>query len=65
MEITVNGVVDMTAADPIELAYVAGYVYYMNSTTSWYSKIKASDPWVLVTDPFIAPGGIVGAQAVA
>lgn len=43
--VTVNGVVDPTTANVIELAYVDGKVWQENTSDLWWAKTTPSDPW--------------------
>ena len=43
--VTVNGVVDPTTANVIELAYVNGEVWQENANDLWWAKTTPSDQW--------------------
>ena len=44
-QVTLNGVVDPTTANVIELAYVNGQIWQENADDLWWSKTNPSDPW--------------------
>src|SRR5947209_1964078 len=43
--VAVNGVVDTTTANVVELAYVNGRIWQENTNHLWWSKSKPSDQW--------------------
>jgi hypothetical protein len=43
--VTLNGVVDPTTANVVELAYVNGRIWQENINHLWWSKTTPSDPW--------------------
>jgi hypothetical protein len=44
-QVAVNGVVDATTANVIELAYEKGVVWQENTAKLWWSKTKPTDAW--------------------
>jgi hypothetical protein len=44
-QVTLNGVVDPTTANVIELAYVDGLIWQENASGLWWSKSLPSDQW--------------------
>lgn len=58
-QIAVNGTVDGTSANVIELAYVNHQVWQENSSNLWWAKTRASDAWSppdgTSTSPITAP----------
>jgi hypothetical protein len=54
LQITVNGIVDTTTANVVELYYYNHTVYQKNSANNWYSKTQASAVW---QGPIVAPAG--------
>jgi hypothetical protein len=44
-QVAVNGVVDQTTANVIELAYVNGTVWHENSSGLWWSKTSPASAW--------------------
>jgi hypothetical protein len=44
-QVAVNGVVDQTTANVVELAYVNGTVWQQNSSGLWWSKTSPSSAW--------------------
>jgi hypothetical protein len=55
--VTLNGVVDSTTANVVELAYVNGLIWQENVNHLWWSKNKPSDQWApgpgTSTDPVL------------
>lgn len=44
-QITVNGLVDSTTRNVIELAWVKGVIWQLNTAGNWYSKTSVSANW--------------------
>jgi hypothetical protein len=43
--VTVNGIVDRTSKDVVQIAYVNGLTYYQDNLGLWYSKALPTDAW--------------------
>lgn len=44
-QVTVDGTADTTTLNAVELAYVNGTIWQLNTSGDWYSKVKPSDNW--------------------
>jgi hypothetical protein len=44
-EVTVNGVLDATSCQVVEIAYVNGLIWQKNSQGNWYSKASPTAAW--------------------
>ena len=44
-QVTVNGAVDPTTANVVELAYVDGHIWQENTSNLWWSKGSPADSW--------------------
>jgi hypothetical protein len=45
-QVAVNGVIDQTTANVIELAYINGQIWQENSSGLWYEKPRPVDGWI-------------------
>jgi hypothetical protein len=45
-QVSVNGVVDATTSNVLELAYVGGFIWQENAATTWYYKTAPGSTWL-------------------
>jgi mannan endo-1,4-beta-mannosidase len=44
-QVAVNGVVDATTSNVVEMAWITAVIWYENSSGLWFSKTAAAQPW--------------------
>lgn len=57
-QVAVNGFVEPTTADVVQLDYSEGRVWQENSSGLWWSKAAPADSWAQGTDPLASPDGV-------
>lgn len=52
-QVAVNGITDTTTANAIKLVYWKHLTYHENTSSQWYSKFRASNPWLQSSAPAV------------